>query len=52
MFSFSLGLEEKGQKSYMILGGTNQSQFIGDLTSFPLKNNFHWALDMRELKYG
>ena len=53
MFSFSLGsIEKSDQKSYMIFGGTNQTQYIGNLTNFSLKTNHWWALDMREMRYG
>ena len=54
ILSFSLGYKGPNFEipSYMIFGGTNSSQYVGDLHSFPLKTNTWWALDMREFSYN
>ena len=49
MFSFSLGNIDKNVDSYMLFGGINKTQYVGNLTDFSLKTNHWWALDMREL---
>ena len=36
----------------MIFGGVNESQYIGDLHSFPLVTNIWWALDLKEIGYN
>ena len=54
IISFSLGYNDnktKMQPSYMMFGGVNEDQFVGDLHSHTLQNNKWWALDLSEFLY-
>ena len=53
ILSFSLGYNgpKFEEPSYMIFGGYNTSQYVGELHNFTLKTNQWWALDIMEFSY-
>ena len=53
--SFSLGYnngDSVTQPSYMMFGGLNETQYVGDLYKFKLATNKWWALNFKSLIYN
>ena len=52
--SVSLGYSNGGsiqQESYMMFGGVNKTQFVGEMYDYPIVSDKWWALEFRAFHY-